>query len=81
MSKNAPMFMAIHNVTVRISPSSSNSYCHLEFMRPAEYQPDSGLKICEAEHFRIWINEEKIKELADLLYAQLSMKFIEGAKS
>ena len=76
MSEKTSMFMAINDITVRVTESSTNNFYYLEFMKPAEYHHENGIKIEDAVHFRIWLNAEKMKQLADILYAQFSMKFV-----
>ena len=80
MSEKPPMFMAINNITIRVNKSSNVNYYYLEFMKPPQYHHESEMKIEDAQHFCMYLSGETIKEFADLLYTQLSLKYVEETK-
>lgn len=73
-----PSFAAMRNATVRLTPHYSvQDYMTLEIMVPPDYHHETGTLIAEAKHLSMWVRKEDAKALADLIYAQFAMKYVE----
>lgn len=70
-----PSFLALNPSTVRLNPYPNVERMLLEIMQPPQYKEDGAI-LEPYNHIALWLHYEEAKKLADLIYAQLAMKYV-----
>jgi hypothetical protein len=69
-----PLFMDAGGFTIRVNPNPSpTGYLGLQIMEPPEYDPEKSITLRDGKFTQIFLTKDQAKNLADILYAQLTV--------